>query len=138
MKRETKLETRVIETEIKDIKSSMEHKNLDVWKKSMDLVESIYKLTQTFPESEKFGLVSQMRRSAVSIPSNIAEGSARKGDKELIQFLYIALGSIAELETQYMIALRLNFVEHDMGIEELMLNVKKMLLGFKNYLGSKA
>ncbi|WP_136669335.1 four helix bundle protein [Flavobacterium sp. H122] len=116
----------------------MEHKNLDVWKKSMDLVESIYKLTQTFPESEKFGLVSQMRRSAVSIPSNIAEGSARKGDKELIQFLYIALGSIAELETQYMIALRLNFVEHDMGIEELMLNVKKMLLGFKNYLGSKA
>lgn len=57
----------------------MDHKDLDVWKKSMDLVESVYKLTYQFPETEKFGLISQMRRSAVSIPSNIAEGSARKG-----------------------------------------------------------
>ncbi|SEP54839.1 four helix bundle protein [Flavobacterium urocaniciphilum] len=115
----------------------MEHKNLDVWKKSMDLVESIYKMTQTFPESEKFGLINQMRRAAVSIPSNIAEGSARKGDKELIQFLYIALGSIAELETQYMIAVRLQFVNKDEEMEEMILNVKKMLLGFKNYVGKK-
>ena len=115
----------------------MEHKNLDVWKKSMDLVESIYKLTQAFPDSEKFGLTNQMRRAAVSVPSNIAEGAARKGDKELIQFLYIALGSIAELETQYSIALRLQFVNKDENIEETMLNVKKMLLGFKNYVEKK-
>ncbi len=70
----------------------MNHKDLDVWKKSMDLVELIYSLTSQFPTDEKFGLVSQMRRAAVSIPSNIAEGAARKGDKELIQFLMIAIG----------------------------------------------
>jgi four helix bundle protein len=116
----------------------MEHKNLDVWKKSMDLVEVIYKMTQQFPDAEKFGLTSQMRRSAVSIPSNIAEGAARKGDKELIQFLYIALGSIAELETQYLIAVRLEFTNKDVVIEDLLLNVKKMLLGLKNYVIKKA
>jgi four helix bundle protein len=116
----------------------MEHKNLDVWKKSMDLVEVIYKMTQQFPDAEKFGLTSQMRRSAVSIPSNIAEGAARKGDKELIQFLYLALGSIAELETQYLIAVRLEFTNKDVVIEDLLLNVKKMLLGLKNYVIKKA
>ena len=84
----------------------MDHKDLEVWKKSMDLVESIYTLTQRFPEAEKFGLTSQMRRSAVSIPSNIAEGAARKGDKEFLHFLPIALGSLSELETQYLIATR--------------------------------
>ncbi len=73
-------------------KKDMDHKDLEVWKKSMDLVETIYKLTQTFPDSEKFGLTSQMRRSAVSIPSTIAKGSARKGDKELIHFLHIGFG----------------------------------------------
>ena len=116
----------------------MEHKNLDVWKKSMDLVEVTYKLTQQFPDFEKFGLTSQMRRSAVSIPSNIAEGAARKGDKELIQFLYIALGSISELETQYLIAVRLKFTNKDEVIEGLLLTVKKMLLGFKNYVSKKS
>jgi four helix bundle protein len=116
----------------------MEHKNLDFWKKSMDLVEVTYKLTQHFPDSEKFGLTSQMGRSAVSIPSNIAEGAARKGDKELIQFLYIALGSISELETQYLIAMRLKFTNKDEVIEGLLLNVKKMLLGFKNYVSKKS
>jgi four helix bundle protein len=95
-------------------------------------------LTQQFPDNEKFGLTSQMRRSAVSIPSNIAEGAARKGDKELIQFLYIALGSISELETQYLIAVRLKFTNKDEVIEGLLLNVKKMLLGFKNYVSKKS
>ena len=100
----------------------------------MDLVETIYKLTQKFPESEKFGLTSQMRRCAVSIPSNIAEGSARKGDKELIHFLHIALGSLSELETQYLIAMRLAFIEKEDIVEEQMIDVKKLLLGFRNYL----
>lgn len=112
----------------------MDHKDLDVWKKSMDLVETIYKLTQTFPDTEKFGLTSQMRRCAVSIPSNIAEGSARKGDKELIHFLHIALGSLSELETQYLIAVRLAFIEKKEDMEKQMIDVKKLLLGFRNYL----
>ncbi len=112
----------------------MNHKNLDVWIKSMDLVETIYKLTQTFPDAEKFGLTSQMRRAAVSIPSNIAEGSARKGDKELIHFLHIALGSLSELDTQYLIAVRLAFIEKEDAVQEQMIDVKKLLLGFRNYL----
>jgi four helix bundle protein len=112
----------------------MNHKDLDLWKKSMDLVETIYKLTQVFPDSEKFGLTSQMRRAAVSIPSNIAEGAARKGDKELIHFLHIALGSLSELETQYLIAIRLAFIKNEETIEEQMIDVKKLLLGFRNYL----
>ena len=64
----------------------MDHKELDVWRKSIDLVELIYSLTSSFPKSERFGLTSQMRRAAISISSNIAEGSARKGNKELLQF----------------------------------------------------
>lgn len=115
----------------------MNHKDLDVWKKSMDLVEAVYVLTQTFPDAEKFGLISQMRRCAVSIPSNIAEGSARKGDKELEHFLYIALGSLSELETQYLVAVRLNFTSSDPQIENLMTTVKKLILGFRNYLENK-
>jgi four helix bundle protein len=78
----------------------MNHKDLDVWKKSMNLVVLIYDITSKFPSDERFGLTSQMRRAAVSIPSNIAEGAARKGDKEFIQFLMIALGSLSEVETQ--------------------------------------
>lgn len=75
-----------------------------------------------------------MRRCAVSIPSNIAEGAARKGDKELIHFLHIALGSLSELETQYLIAMRLAFIEKEDIVEEQMIDVKKLLLGFRNYL----
>ena len=116
----------------------MNHKDLEVWKKSMDLVETIYKLTQTFPDSEKFGLTSQMRRSAVSIPSNIAEGSARKGDKELIHFLHIALGSLSELDTQYTIAVRINYTSKEENIENQINDVKKLLLGFRNYLERKS
>ena len=115
----------------------MEHKKLDVWIKSMDLVEKIYKFTLDIPDSEKFGLISQMRRSVVSIPSNIAEGAARKGDKELIQFIHIALGSLAELETQYLITIRLNFVAINQELESLIITVKKLLLGFRNYLLKK-
>ena len=103
----------------------------------MDLVETIYKITRLFPESEKFGLTSQMRRSAVSIPSNIAEGAARKGDKELSHFIYIAIGSLSELETQYLISLRLEFIEKEAILEKQLIDVKKLLLGFKNYIDKK-
>lgn len=85
----------------------MNHEDLDVWKQSVDLAASIYQVTRTFPDEERFGLVSQMRRAAVSIPSNIAEGAARQGNKEFLQFLHIAAGSASELATQLVIANRI-------------------------------
>ena len=112
----------------------MNHKELDVWKKSMDLVELIYKLSNSFPDSEKFGLTSQIRRAAISIPSNIAEGAGRKGDKEFVQFLHIALGSLSELDTQYLIAVRLNYIDENEELEVLINDVKRLLIGFRNYL----
>jgi len=114
-----------------------DHKDLDVWKKSMDLVVNVYQITQSFPDTEKYGLTSQMRRSAVSIPSNIAEGASRKGDKELIQFLYISIGSLSELETQYLIAIRLGFITKTNDFELQLVEVKKLLIGFKNYINKK-
>ena len=89
------------------------HKDLMVWKKGIELVKNIYQITNSFPNSEQFGLTSQMRRCSVSIPSNIAEGCGRNSDKELIHFLYIALGSSSELETQIIISVELNFLEKE-------------------------
>ena len=86
------------------------YKELTVWQKSIELVVEVYELTDKFPKVEMYGLISQMRRSAVSIPSNIAEGCARQNNKETIQFLYVSLGSIAELETQLLIAKELNYI----------------------------
>jgi four helix bundle protein len=76
------------------------HKDLEVWQTAIDLAKEVYETTKTYPKEETFGLVSQMRRCAVSIPSNIAEGAARNGKKEFLQFLHIALGSLSELDTQ--------------------------------------
>ena len=76
----------------------------------MDLVEQVYRITSDFPKHEQFGLTQQMRRSAVSIPSNIAEGAGRKSTREYLQFLYIAMGSLAELETQFDIAKRIGYI----------------------------
>ena len=87
------------------------HEDLKVWQESMILVTRIYDITKSFPNSETYGIVSQIRRSAISIPSNIAEGAARNHKKEFIQFLYISLGSLAELETQLMISLNLNYID---------------------------
>jgi four helix bundle protein len=78
-----------------------------------------------------------MRRAAVSIPSNIAEGAARKGDKEFIQFLMIALGSLSELETQYLLSIQLKFVQKEIEVINNMVDVKKLILGFRNYLKNK-
>ena len=78
----------------------MTHRDLVAWQLSMDLVEQIYLLTASFPSCEKFGLVSQMRRAAVSVPSNVAEGAARNSSKQFLQFLFIARGSLSELQTQ--------------------------------------
>lgn len=91
----------------------MKYSDLVVWQKAMDLVTDIYKLTSAFPTEERFGLASQTRRAAVSIPSNIAEGHGRKASGAYLNHLSIALGSLMELETQTQIALRLGFINQD-------------------------
>lgn len=85
------------------------YKDLIVWKKSMDLIVAVYELTEQYPKAEQYGLTSQTRRSAISIPSNIAEGRRRSSKKDFRNFLIIAFGSGAELETQVEIARRLSF-----------------------------
>lgn len=103
------------------------YKDLIVWQKSVDLVERVYLLTEKFPKSEVYGLSNQMRRSAVSIPSNISEGQQRNNIKEYIQFLAIANGSVAELETQIVIAKRL-YPKLDFSYtKDLVIEVQKML-----------
>lgn len=96
-----------------------QYKNLRIWQKAMDLVIEVYLLTSGFPDSEKYGLINQMRRCAVSIPSNIAEGARRNGKSEFHHFLGIAKGSLAELETQIEISSRLNF-KKDVDYEKLL------------------
>ena len=88
-------------------------KDLKIWDKGINLVIDIYKLTSKFPSEEKYGLISQIRRSAVSIPSNIAEGHSRKTSKDLKQFIAIAKGSLSELETQLIISFKLNFISKE-------------------------
>ncbi len=87
------------------------HKDLDVWQKSLDFAETIYNLTENFPSDEKFGLVSQLRRAAVSVTSNIAEGAGRHSSREFAQFLYIALASTSEIETQIILSERLGYIK---------------------------
>ena len=112
---------------------------LDVWKQAKDLASFIYELTSTFPKAEQFGLVSQMRRCVVSVPSNIAEGCGRQHLKETIQFLNIARGSLYELETQIFISKDLNFI-NDEQLEDAILRIEalgKLINGFIRYQNSK-
>ncbi len=111
------------------------HKDLIVWNKSMELVIATYKLSSKFPDEEKFGLTSQMRRAAVSVPSNIAEGAAINSTKEYIRFLYIALGSLSELETQFLISNRLEYI-NDL-LEDVITEIRKMLLSLIKSLKQK-
>ncbi|WP_416207896.1 four helix bundle protein [Chryseobacterium sp. YIM B08800] len=117
----------------------MTHKDLEVWQKAIALVTDIYNQTASFPKEEMYGLVSQLRRSAVSIPSNIAEGAARQSNKEYIQFLYVALGSLMELDTQLIIAKNINFISEE-SLIELQLKMEeigKMLNGLIKYRKTK-
>ncbi len=91
------------------------YRDLVVWQKGIELVKQAYQVTAQFPESKKYGLVSQMRRAAVSIPSNIAEGQARQHPGEFRHFLFITLGSIAELETQIIVSRDLNFLSGELA-----------------------
>lgn len=95
------------------------HHELEVWRDALELVESVYRVTTSFPSEERFGLTSQLRRAAVSVPSNIAEGCARRTRAELVQFLHVARGSLAEIETQVQIARRLEMLATDDALDEL-------------------
>jgi four helix bundle protein len=88
-------------------------RDLDVWNLGLQLAETVYRVTGRFPKAELFCLTSQMRRAAVSIPSNIAEGRARKSSREFLHYLSISRGSLAELETQLELAVRLNYIDSD-------------------------
>jgi four helix bundle protein len=107
------------------------HKNLDVWKEGVALATDIYRVTESFPKSEMYGLSSQMRRAVISISSNIAEGAARNSTKEFAQFLNIAGGSLSELDTQIEIATNLGFVDiaQKQVIEEKIESISKKLAG---------
>ena len=116
----------------------MHYTELKVWQKAMDLVTGIYKVTASFPSDERFGLTSQARRAAVSIPSNIAEGHGRKATGAYLNHLSIAYGSLMELETQLQIALRMNFVGEDETTALLTQTneIGKMLNGLKKSLSN--
>ena len=109
------------------------YKELKVWQKSINLSIRIYKITSSFPKEELYGITSQIRRSAVSVPSNIAEGAGRGSSKEFKRFIDIALGSVAELDTQIIISKYLKyFNENDFKeINNAILEIQKMLIGLK-------
>lgn len=100
-------------------------KKLDVREKSMELAANIYELTKNFPENEKYGLVFQMRRGSISIPSNIAEGAGRSTNKSFSNFLSIALGSVFELETQILISKRLNFLKEE-AVNSILVDIRSI------------
>ncbi|GGG45122.1 four helix bundle protein [Bizionia arctica] len=111
-------------------------KDLEIWKKSRLFCSEIYSITSKFPESEKFGLVNQLRRASVSIPSNIAEGSSRNSNKDFTRFLQIAIGSAYEIETQLLIASDLKFINQQEVISLLknLESIIKMISKFKSTL----
>lgn len=113
------------------------HKKLRVWQKSVEFTTEIYRVTHQFPVSEQYGLTSQMRRAAVSIPSNLAEGAAR-GTNEFAQFIRIAIGSASELDTQLEIALRLQYLslQDHQRLDAELTQIDRMLIGLRNSLKS--
>jgi four helix bundle protein len=114
-----------------------DHRDLDVWKTAMDLVTEVYSRTRDFPKEEVYGLTSQLRRAAVSIPANISEGAARQTDKEFVHFLFIALGSASELETELAIAERLGYLDEMKLLSDQVAAVKKMLNGLIRHYRNK-
>ena len=115
------------------------YRDLAVWQVAMDLVVMVYSASSTFPKSELFGLTQQLRRAAVSVPSNIAEGAERRGTKEFLQFVGIALGSLAEVCTLIQIAARLDYLaaENQSGVLEEIIRIESMLHSLRRALESK-
>lgn len=115
----------------------MYHKDLSVWRESITLVKSVYLLVENFPKDELFALSSQMRRAAVSIPSNIAEGCGRGSNSEILRFCNIASGSLAELDTQVVIAEELGYIGDATEVNNQIVVVRKLLSGFKNHISKQ-
>ena len=115
------------------------YRDLEVWKQTKDLVRDIYQLTKTFPKEEHFGLTNQIKRAAISIPSNIAEGCGRNHVKDSIQFFFVSRGSLYEVETQIILAHDLGHIslkDHEVILSKITL-CKKLLNGFINYFQSR-
>jgi four helix bundle protein len=117
--------------------SKRPHERLDVWRDSMDLVEMIYRLSDAFPASERFGLTAQLRRAAVSIPANIAEGAARRSTPEYLRFLSIARGSLSEASTHLQIARRLDYTSDIAALDGLIDTIFAKLTALMNVLSKR-
>ena len=115
----------------------VDHRKLLAWQEAIKLVKLVYSETAAFPKNEIFGLTSQIRRSAVSIPANIAEGAGRNSSRELAQFLGIASGSRAELDTHLEIALQLGFLRTDSGLFGQLARVGKLLVGLRRSIANR-
>src|SRR5688500_2828112 len=115
------------------------HEKLDVWKMSVEMVTKVYEYTKAFPADERFGLTSQIRRAAVSIPANIAEGAARQHDKEFLQFLFVAQGSASELETELLIAQNLGYLNAERFNElyDAINTIARMIVGLAKSVKSR-
>ena len=115
------------------------HEKLEVWSLAMDFVVEVYRSTESFPKEEKFGLTSQIRRAAVSVPANIAEGAARQSNKEFINFLSYAQGSASELETELTIAFRLGYLTQSGYVESpaALGKIGRMITGLSQHLKRK-
>ena len=111
------------------MKMGKPHERLEAWKFSMELAKAVYQMTAEFPIEERYGLSQQMRRAAVSIPSNLAEGAGRNGEKEYLHFIGISRGSLAELETQMQLAVMLGFTTEDHAAFDLADRAGKLLTG---------
>lgn len=115
------------------------HQNLDVWKKAVDFSVEIYRFTEGFPKEERFGLTSQIRRAAVSIAANIAEGAGRNSNKEFLRFLSISQGSTSEAETEILIAHRLGYLDARTYAELIakLDDIGRMITGLSQYMKSR-
>ncbi len=111
-------------------------RKLTIWTKSIAFVTDIYRITKTFPKEEKFGLCSQMERAAVSVPANIAEGSAKSSDKDFARFLEMSLGSAYELESELLVTRNLNYINEDVysSFQSNLIEVEKMIIAFRDKL----
>lgn len=116
------------------------HRNLDLWQKSVDFVVDVYEVTKTYPTDERYGLISQIRRAATSIPANIAEGAGRKSDKEFVHFLSNAQGSASEIDTHFFVSLRLGYLTEatHYELDKKLDDIGRMITGLANHLKRKS
>ena len=114
-----------------------DYKELEAWQIAMDLAQEVYRLTRDFPKEEIYGLTNQIRRAAVSIPSNLAEGAARAGNKEFLHFLHVARGSASELETQLFLAIKLDYLRASVDLLALLSSTRRLINGLIRSLKEK-